>query len=247
MSMNSNTSGHDIPVDFALEAMQTFSLYPSETQVNVKWQDTSINIKIADSNKIPAVIAQICRNEKISQKYGNIEINSPDQLSPLSLSTMAKLSQSLLSISENDIRKSLSSEVPIGAADAAMPVNLNRQEDFMLGKKDRQNPGMRVWFNPKAPISMYSLKQGDELILKHLGELEVLQFVIPPLEIKNEIKFDHELSVLDCIKDIKKSRELGDIAYGFYNPQKGMWLDGTKRLIAYDLSDQVPIIIYPGY
>jgi hypothetical protein len=118
---------------------------------------------------------------------------------------------------------------------------LNAEEDvtdkYLIGKQDRQNPGMRLWFNPKLSISAYELLQGDELLLKHTANVEQLRLIVPPSI--EDVFFEYEYNVLvsDAIKQLKEKCLVGEQACGLYNPRLGMWLDSSKALFTYELEE----------
>jgi len=108
---------------------------------------------------------------------------------------------------------------------------------FFIGKRDRQNPGCRIWLQSDIPISATDLQQGDELILKRAAATEIMKFIMPPT--KSELSFDytHKMLVSDAIDSLKISRNGQDKVYGLYNARYGMWLDRSKTLSSYDLED----------
>lgn len=224
------------PSEAGADLFRNFSftgLYQSnEIQVNVRWREKGINTKIVESMTVSATIAQIIKLEKISKTF--ILENGPVEENQASAAA-AKI--------ENDIEKVLNTKDFSGSplqksATSEHSFSLSDPDGFLLGKKDRQNPGMRVWFHHKAPISMYSLKQGDELILQHQSDTVKLCYIVPPLDTIIEMPYSHELTVQNAIKEMKRARNLGEQLYGLYNPRIGMWLDGTKPLVAYNLEKQ---------
>lgn len=193
----------------------------NEIQVNVKWRDQSINTKIQASMIVSSAIEHIIKIDKICESFipSNVKYKTEQNAVDDDISNMSE--------NRSDI------------AERGQLINGTEPEEFLLGKKDRQNPGMRVWFHPKAPVSMYALKQGDELILQHVSHSSVLRYIVPPSDLIMEIRYDNELTVQNAIKEMKRMRNLEDQAYGLYNPQIGMWLDGSKQLVAYYLENQV--------
>lgn len=117
-------------------------------------------------------------------------------------------------------------------------ISISGNTGLLLGKDDRQNPGMRVWFNPDLPISIYSLQQGDELVLKHGSNFEALKITILPSNELVTIEYNHESLVSDTISKLKTKLNC-DGQFGLYNHRLGMWLDGSKTLFVYDLHEQV--------
>lgn len=236
--MDSDSEIESIPPSEAgADLFRNFSftgLYQSnEIQVNVRWREKAINTKIVESMTVSVAIAHIIKLEKISKSLIS-EIDGVESQAP----EAANIENSIEKVLDNLKTKDLSSNPMKKIASSDRLLNETDPEGFLLGKKDRQNPGMRVWFHYKAPISMYSLKQGDELILQHRKDTLNLCYTVPPSDNVIEMPYNHELTVQNAIKEMKKARNLDEQLYGLYNPRIGMWLDGTKPLVAYNLEKQ---------
>lgn len=117
-------------------------------------------------------------------------------------------------------------------------LDLALESKFRLCRKDRQNAGMRTWLKHSDPISLYYLQHGDELVLQSITEEVDLFYTVPPSDQKISIKYRFESTPKDLIQSIRETVHFETINCGLYNPRLGIWLDLTKTLFSYDLTDQ---------
>ncbi|KAL2915221.1 hypothetical protein HK105_205328 [Polyrhizophydium stewartii] len=116
---------------------------------------------------------------------------------------------------------------------------------FLLGKVDHNSPSIRTWMNPDTPISVYDIKQGDELLLKHIDDVESVPVAIPPQAERQSFQYKFDLLVSEAIQVLRGMYQSPQSEHKerfcLYCPHFGMWLDETKTLFSYNLSSETVI------
>ncbi|KAI8915557.1 ras guanine nucleotide exchange factor domain-containing protein [Gorgonomyces haynaldii] len=104
----------------------------------------------------------------------------------------------------------------------------------MLGKIDRKMAGMRIWLHSESTLYDYDIEQGDELLLKHITDIDSLQVAVPPQPGTATYNFGYDMLVCDLIATLKQKHAMDQPNVGLYYPSFGMWLDETKTLLSYN-------------
>ncbi|KAH6563341.1 hypothetical protein BASA60_010721 [Batrachochytrium salamandrivorans] len=111
---------------------------------------------------------------------------------------------------------------------------------FLLGKVDHNSPGLRTWLNPDTTIAVYDIKQGDELLLKHISDIEIVTIAIPAQNSRSTLEYKFDLLVSEAIATLRlpfrSAQSEEKERFGLYCPHFGMWLDETKTLFSYNLT-----------
>lgn len=128
---------------------------------------------------------------------------------------------------------------------AASPLQTEPTEPFdpdpskyILCKRDYNTVGNQILLDPEYPVSEYGLKQGDELIMKHIEDIETLDIELPATQSKVSISYNYQKTVTEVIKELKTTLKTGEGVYGLYDARIGMWLDNSKTMFTYDLTNQ---------